>query len=150
MSYYRGMTTERALEALEEVFATGIAPERVAAIIIEPVQGDGGFLPAPPQFLKALREITKRHGIVLIADEIQTGFGRTGKLFAFEHAGNTDGKAAGPLARALLEHRPDEQSLMIQTIGEHLREGGLVGFFVTVIYNRVLARDARRRTPGAQ
>jgi 4-aminobutyrate aminotransferase/(S)-3-amino-2-methylpropionate transaminase len=84
---YRGMTTERALEALEEVFATDIAPERVAAIIIEPVQGDGGFLPAPPQFLKALREITKRHGIVLIADEIQTGFGRTGKLFAFEHAG---------------------------------------------------------------
>ena len=84
---YRGMTTERALEALEEVFATDIAPERVAAIIIEPVQGDGGFLPAPPQFLKALREITRRHGIVLIADEIQTGFGRTGKLFAFEHAG---------------------------------------------------------------
>jgi 4-aminobutyrate aminotransferase/(S)-3-amino-2-methylpropionate transaminase len=84
---YRGVTTERALEALEEVFATDIAPERVAAIIIEPVQGDGGFLPAPPQFLKALREITKRHGIVLIADEIQTGFGRTGKLFAFEHAG---------------------------------------------------------------
>ncbi|SDN47331.1 4-aminobutyrate--2-oxoglutarate transaminase [Afipia sp. GAS231] len=84
---YRGMTTERALEALEEVFATDIAPERVAAIIIEPVQGDGGFLPAPPQFLRALRDITKRHGIVLIADEIQTGFGRTGKLFAFEHAG---------------------------------------------------------------
>jgi 4-aminobutyrate aminotransferase/(S)-3-amino-2-methylpropionate transaminase len=84
---YRGMTTERALEALEEVFATDIAPERVAAIIIEPVQGDGGFLPAPPQFLNALREITKRYGIVLIADEIQTGFGRTGKLFAFEHAG---------------------------------------------------------------
>jgi len=84
---YRGMTTERALEALEEVFATDIAPERVAAIIIEPVQGDGGFLPAPPQFLRALREITRRHGIVLIADEIQTGFGRTGKLFAFEHGG---------------------------------------------------------------
>src|ERR1700688_4257097 len=84
---YRGMTTERALEGLDEVFATDIAPDRVAAIIIEPVQGDGGFLPAPPKFLKALREITERHGIVLILDEIQTGFGRTGKLFAFEHAG---------------------------------------------------------------
>jgi 4-aminobutyrate aminotransferase/(S)-3-amino-2-methylpropionate transaminase len=84
---YRGMTTERALEALDEVFATQIAPDRVAAIIIEPVQGDGGFLPAPTPFLKALREITKRHGIVLIADEIQTGFGRTGKLFGFEHSG---------------------------------------------------------------
>lgn len=84
---YRDMTTERALEALDEVFATQIAPDRVAAIIIEPVQGDGGFLPAPAPFLKALREITKRHGIVLIADEIQTGFGRTGKLFGFEHSG---------------------------------------------------------------
>ncbi|PAY10702.1 4-aminobutyrate--2-oxoglutarate transaminase [Bradyrhizobium sp. UFLA03-84] len=84
---YRDMTTERALEALDEVFATQIAPDRVAAIIIEPVQGDGGFLPAPAPFLMALREITKRHGIVLIADEIQTGFGRTGKLFGFEHSG---------------------------------------------------------------
>jgi 4-aminobutyrate aminotransferase/(S)-3-amino-2-methylpropionate transaminase len=84
---YRDMTTERALEALDEVFATQIAPDRVAAIIIEPVQGDGGFLPAPVPFLKALREITRRHGIVLIADEIQTGFGRTGKFFGFEHSG---------------------------------------------------------------
>ena len=84
---YRDMTTERALEALDEVFSTEITPDRVAAIIIEPVQGDGGFLPAPVPFLKALREITKRHGIVLIADEIQTGFGRTGKLFGFEHSG---------------------------------------------------------------
>ena len=84
---YRDMTTERALEALDEVFATEIAPDRVAAIIIEPVQGDGGFLPAPAPFLKALREITMHHGIVLIADEIQTGFGRTGKLFGFEHSG---------------------------------------------------------------
>jgi 4-aminobutyrate aminotransferase/(S)-3-amino-2-methylpropionate transaminase len=84
---YRDMTTERALEALDEVFATDVAPDRVAAIIIEPVQGDGGFLPAPVPFLKTLREITKRHGIVLIADEIQTGFGRTGKLFGFEHSG---------------------------------------------------------------
>jgi 4-aminobutyrate aminotransferase/(S)-3-amino-2-methylpropionate transaminase len=84
---YRGVTTEKAVEALEDVFATEIAPDRVAAIIIEPVQGDGGFLQAPPEFLRALRDITQRHGIVLITDEIQTGFGRTGKLFGFEHAG---------------------------------------------------------------
>lgn len=84
---YRGITTEKALAALQEVFDTEIAPDRVAAIIIEPVQGDGGFLPAPAAFLKALREITERHGIVLIADEIQTGFGRTGAMFGFEHAG---------------------------------------------------------------
>ncbi|MER8953355.1 4-aminobutyrate--2-oxoglutarate transaminase [Mesorhizobium sp. M0833] len=83
---YRGITTEGAIASLEEVFATEVAPDRVAAIIIEPVQGDGGFLQAPPEFLRALREITQRHGIVLIADEIQTGFGRTGKLFGFEHA----------------------------------------------------------------
>jgi len=84
---YRGVTVEAALAALDELFATQIAPDRVAAIIIEPVQGDGGFLPAPPAFMQALRRLTELHGIVLIADEIQTGFGRTGKLFGFEHSG---------------------------------------------------------------
>lgn len=84
---FRGVTTEIALAALDEVFATQIAPDRVAAIIIEPVQGDGGFLPAPAAFMQALRTITQRHGIVLIADEIQTGFGRTGEMFGFEHSG---------------------------------------------------------------
>lgn len=84
---YRGVTSEMALKALDELFATQVAPERVAAIIIEPVQGDGGFLAAPVQFLQALRELTHKHGIVLILDEIQTGFGRTGKWFGFQHAG---------------------------------------------------------------
>jgi 4-aminobutyrate aminotransferase/(S)-3-amino-2-methylpropionate transaminase len=59
----------------------------VAAIILEPVQGDGGFLAAPAEFMQALRELTKKHGIVLICDEIQTGFGRTGKMFGFQHSG---------------------------------------------------------------
>lgn len=84
---YRGITSQNALAALDEVFATQIAPDRVAAILIEPVQGDGGFLPAPDDFLQALREIATRHGIVLICDEIQTGFGRTGRMFGFEHSG---------------------------------------------------------------
>ncbi len=84
---YRGITTETAMAALQDLFATVVAPERVAAIIIEPVQGDGGFLPAPADFLQALRTVTEKHGIVLIADEIQTGFGRTGRMFGFEHAG---------------------------------------------------------------
>lgn len=84
---YRGVSSDDALAALEEVFATEITPDRVAAIIIEPVQGDGGFLQAPVEFMRALREITQRHGIVLIADEIQTGFGRTGRMFGFEHSG---------------------------------------------------------------
>jgi 4-aminobutyrate aminotransferase/(S)-3-amino-2-methylpropionate transaminase len=84
---YRGIGTEAALAALDDLFATEVAPERVAAILVEPVQGDGGFLPAPPAFLQALRQVTRRHGMVLILDEIQTGFGRTGRLFGFEHAG---------------------------------------------------------------
>jgi 4-aminobutyrate aminotransferase/(S)-3-amino-2-methylpropionate transaminase len=84
---YRGVTSEVALEALDELLATQVAPERVAAIIIEPVQGDGGFLAAPPEFLQALRALADKHGIVLILDEIQTGFGRTGTWFGFQHAG---------------------------------------------------------------
>ncbi|WP_460087113.1 4-aminobutyrate--2-oxoglutarate transaminase [Pseudomonas sp. H1_B04] len=82
----RGITSDVALAALEEVFATDIAPERVAAIILEPVQGDGGFLPAPVEFMQSLRKLCTHHGIVLIVDEIQTGFGRTGKMFGFQHA----------------------------------------------------------------
>ncbi len=84
---YRGFDAAAALRALEDLFATQIAPERVAAIILEPVQGDGGFLPAGTEFLQALRALTQRHGIVLILDEIQAGFGRTGKMFGFQHAG---------------------------------------------------------------
>jgi 4-aminobutyrate aminotransferase / (S)-3-amino-2-methylpropionate transaminase / 5-aminovalerate transaminase len=84
---YRGINSEDALATLDELFATEVAPDRVAAIILEPVQGDGGFLPAPIAFLQALREIATMHGIVLILDEIQTGFGRTGKMFGFQHAG---------------------------------------------------------------
>jgi 4-aminobutyrate aminotransferase/(S)-3-amino-2-methylpropionate transaminase len=84
---YHDVTTETAIAALEELFATQVQPDRVAAIIIEPVQGDGGFLPAPDDFLVALRNIAAKHGIVLIADEIQTGFGRTGDLFGFEQSG---------------------------------------------------------------
>ncbi|NPD16772.1 4-aminobutyrate--2-oxoglutarate transaminase [Xinfangfangia sp. D13-10-4-6] len=82
-----GITVEKALAALQTLFDTEVTPDRVAAIIIEPVQGDGGFLPAPAAFMQALREITQKHGIVLICDEIQTGFGRTGKMFGFEHSG---------------------------------------------------------------
>ena len=84
---YRGWTTEAALAQLGELFASVVAPDRVAAIIIEPILGEGGFIPAPPDFLRQLRDLTARHGILLIADEIQTGFGRTGRFFAIEHSG---------------------------------------------------------------
>jgi 4-aminobutyrate aminotransferase/(S)-3-amino-2-methylpropionate transaminase len=84
---YRGWSSEQALASLEDLFEATVAPQRVAAIIIEPVLGEGGFVPAPLKFLRALRELTERHGILLIVDEIQTGFGRTGKFFAIEHSG---------------------------------------------------------------
>jgi len=82
-----GITTQDSLDAIDALFRSDIEPERIAAIIIEPVQGEGGFNVAPPELLRALRELCDRHGIVLIADEVQTGFARTGKLFAVEHAG---------------------------------------------------------------
>ena len=83
---YRGWTTERALDGLQQLFTTHVVPGQVAAVIIEPQLGEGGFVPAPPEFLRRLRALTREHGIVLIVDEIQTGFGRTGKMFAYEHA----------------------------------------------------------------
>lgn len=83
---YHGISEQDSLTALDNLFKVAIAPDDVAAIIIEPVQGEGGFYPASTQFLQALRTLCDRHGILLIADEIQTGFGRTGKFFATEYA----------------------------------------------------------------
>ena len=80
-----GISTADALQAVETLFKADIEPSRVAAIIFEPVQGEGGFNVAPPEFVRGLRHICDEHGIVLIADEVQTGFARTGKLFAMEH-----------------------------------------------------------------
>ena len=82
-----GVTIDDTFAAMERLFKADIDPARVAAIIIEPVQGEGGFYIAPKELIQRLREICDAHGIVLIADEIQTGFGRTGKLFAIEHSG---------------------------------------------------------------
>ncbi|WP_223593118.1 aspartate aminotransferase family protein [Neobacillus bataviensis] len=82
-------TEEYCLNQLQKLFDLRVDPTRVAAIIIEPVMGEGGYYPAPPSFLKELRRITEEHGILLIFDEVQTGFGRTGKMFAAEHANVT-------------------------------------------------------------
>ncbi|OLB55608.1 MAG: hypothetical protein AUI01_07785 [Ktedonobacter sp. 13_2_20CM_2_56_8] len=78
---------EDALAGLSHLFRTQVSPERVAALIVEPVQGEGGFVVAPPRFLHELRKICDEHQILLVADEIQTGYGRTGKMFAVEHYG---------------------------------------------------------------
>ncbi len=84
---YHGVTTQQSLQAIEQLFKTGVDPGRVAACLIEPVQGEGGFYVAPFEFLRALRALCDTHGILLVADEIQSGFARTGRLFACEHAG---------------------------------------------------------------
>jgi 4-aminobutyrate aminotransferase len=84
---YRGITTEQALLDLERLFHGDVDPRAVAAIVIEPVQGEGGFNVAPVDFLRALRRVCDEHGIVLIVDEVQSGIARTGKMFAIEHSG---------------------------------------------------------------
>src|SRR5213595_3295236 len=84
---YRGPSAAEALAALERALVTQVAAETVAAIVIEPVQGEGGFIVAPPEFLQGVRRLCDEHGIVLVADEVQTGFGRTGRTWGIEHSG---------------------------------------------------------------
>lgn len=84
-SELQGTTAQESLDALERLFKADIDPQRVAAIIVEPVQGEGGFNVAPAELMAKLRDVCDAHGILLIADEVQTGFGRTGKMFAMEH-----------------------------------------------------------------
>ena len=84
---YLGVSADDSLHALDQLFRSDIEPERVAAIVIEPVQGEGGFYPVPDGFLARLRALCDQHGILLVADEIQTGYARTGRMFAVEYAG---------------------------------------------------------------
>jgi 4-aminobutyrate aminotransferase len=81
----QGTSIEESLAVLDKLFKADVDPARVAAFIVEPVQGEGGFYEVPRAFMKKLRELADKHGILLIADEVQTGFARTGKLFAMEH-----------------------------------------------------------------
>ncbi|MDD3444459.1 MAG: 4-aminobutyrate--2-oxoglutarate transaminase [Zavarzinia sp.] len=82
-----GVSVAESLRAIEFLFRADVEPSRVACIIIEPVQGEGGFYPAPKELLEALRKLCDEHGIVLVADEVQTGFARTGRIFGIEHSG---------------------------------------------------------------
>src|SRR5688572_6586341 len=84
---YHDVSVEDSLHAIQTLFKADVDPARVAAIIIEPVLGEGGFYAAPSELLRKLRALCDEHGIVLIADEIQSGFARTGKMFAIEHSG---------------------------------------------------------------
>lgn len=82
-----GVSVDDSIASIEKLFKNDVEPARVAAIFIEPVQGEGGYIPAQPEFLRRLRALCDKHGILLVADEIQTGIARTGKLFAMEHSG---------------------------------------------------------------
>jgi 4-aminobutyrate aminotransferase/(S)-3-amino-2-methylpropionate transaminase len=84
---YRGITAADALDALERALVSQVAAETVAAIVLEPVQGEGGFIVAPVEFVQGVRALCDEHGIVLVVDEVQTGYGRTGRMFAIEHYG---------------------------------------------------------------
>lgn len=83
---YHGWDSARALAALDRILEREVAPDKVAAVVVEPVLGEGGFVPAPPEFLQGLRRLTETHGIVMVVDEVQSGIGRTGRLFAIEHS----------------------------------------------------------------
>src|SRR5205823_3422691 len=84
---YGGVTADAALAALRRAFETQVAAENVAAIVLEPQQGEGGFVPAPQAFVEGVRAICDEHGIVMVVDEVQTGFARTGRFFCIEHYG---------------------------------------------------------------
>jgi 4-aminobutyrate aminotransferase len=83
---YRGVSVEDALAGLELLFKQDVSPDAVACVVLETVQGEGGFIPMPPEFIRALRELCDRHGIVYVADEVQSGCGRTGTVWAIEHS----------------------------------------------------------------
>src|SRR5690625_2492848 len=83
---YHGVSEAEALRGLNMTLKTDSGPQHTAAIVIEPIIGEGGFYAAPPSFLKAIRELCDKHGILMIVDEVQSGFGRSGKMFAIEHS----------------------------------------------------------------
>ncbi len=124
---YHGVTVEHSLAALDTLFKSDVEPSRIAAMIIEPVQGEGGFYAAPVEFLQQLRRICDQHGIVFIVDEIQTGFGRTGKMFAIEHAGVEPDLMA--IAKGLAGGFPLSGVIGKAEIMDSVAPGGLGGTF---------------------
>jgi 4-aminobutyrate aminotransferase / (S)-3-amino-2-methylpropionate transaminase / 5-aminovalerate transaminase len=154
---------EIALADLRRALKTRVAPESVAAIIIEPVQGEGGFVPASAEYLRGLREICDEHGIVLIADEVQSGFGRTGRMFAMEHFGVepdlvTVAKSiaggvpiSGVLGRASIMDAPDDSTIGGTFVGNPLGCEAAVAVLDVIADENLLARGTAigKRLRGA-
>jgi 4-aminobutyrate aminotransferase/(S)-3-amino-2-methylpropionate transaminase len=124
---YHGVTAGDSLAALATLFKSDVEPGRVAAMIIEPVQGEGGFYPAPADFLRKLRAICDEHGIVLIVDEVQSGFGRTGTLFCVEQAGIEPDLM--PVAKSLAGGFPLSGVIGKADIMDSVPPGGLGGTY---------------------
>lgn len=124
---YRGVTVENTLQALQTLFDVQVEPSRIAAIIIEPVQGEGGFHVATPGLLRALRKLCDEHGMLLIVDEVQSGFGRTGRLFAIEHSGVEPDLVA--VAKSLAGGFPLSAVIGRAPIMDFLEPGGLGSTF---------------------
>jgi 4-aminobutyrate aminotransferase/(S)-3-amino-2-methylpropionate transaminase len=125
---YRGVTAADALAAIERAFTTQVAREQVAAIILEPVQGEGGFVVPPVEFVRGVREICDREGIVMIVDEVQTGFGRTGRMFAIEHFGVEPDLM--PVAKSIAAGLPLSGVLGKAEIMDAPQDGGVGGTYV--------------------
>jgi 4-aminobutyrate aminotransferase / (S)-3-amino-2-methylpropionate transaminase / 5-aminovalerate transaminase len=125
---YRGPDAKTALTALEGLFTTHVSPEHVAAMVFEPQQGEGGFLPAPQEFVDGLRRICDDHGIVLVADEVQTGFGRTGRMFAMEHFGVEPDLVI--VAKSIAGGLPLSGVVGRTTIMDHPHSGAIGGTFI--------------------
>ena len=117
-----------AIEQLERLFLTHVQPDRVAAIVVEPVLGEGGFIVPPPDFFRRLREAADRHGILLIVDEIQTGIGRTGRMFAIEHFGIEPDLMT--VAKSIAVGLPVSAVVGARDLMDALPEGALGGTYV--------------------
>jgi 4-aminobutyrate aminotransferase / (S)-3-amino-2-methylpropionate transaminase / 5-aminovalerate transaminase len=124
---HHGVTVDDSLKALQFLFRADIEPSRVAAIIIEPVQGEGGFYVAPPELMVALRKLCDQHGIVLVADEVQAGFARTGKMFGIEHTGVEPDLVA--IAKSLAGGFPLSGVIGRAAIMDSAEPGGLGGTY---------------------
>jgi 4-aminobutyrate aminotransferase / (S)-3-amino-2-methylpropionate transaminase / 5-aminovalerate transaminase len=127
-SAYRGPSGAEALARLEGMLETHVGPEQVAAIVLEPQLGEGGFVPAPAEFLEGIRALCDTHGIVMVADEVQTGFGRTGRMFAMEHFGVEPDLVV--VAKSIAAGLPLSGVIGRAAIMERAHEGAVGGTYV--------------------